>query len=146
MRIDVQHYLIDLSFRRNAMKKLLFVLIGFFLVGFGGPALADGHNMKDPKTIRHCGCYYDSIGGAAMIFHDINVAGKSKGHKKHVVTDDDYDDMCFAGLVEEEPTYLPFERTMADCEVSNKDSDIAQCTGGGDDDEFDVCGEEVIED
>ena len=47
---------------------------------------------KDAKEIRHCGCYYDSIEGTFMKFHDVLVAANSNGHKNHVVSDEDFDD------------------------------------------------------
>ena len=124
------------------MNKLLLALISVLLLGFAGSAMA----AKDAKVIRHCGCYYDTIEDeASMIFHDITIAGKSKGHKNHVVTGEDFDDLCFAGLDGDElPTYTPFARTAADCEPegADLDDDIAACV---DEEEFDPCGEEFVE-
>ena len=126
------------------MKTIFSALIAVLLLGFAGSAMA----AKDAKEIRHCGCYYDSIGDeASMIFHDIFVAGKSKGHKNHVVTEDDFDDMCFDGLEGDVATYKPFSRTKADCEPegADLDDDIEACADDGEHDEFDTCGEEFVE-
>jgi hypothetical protein len=122
------------------MNKLLVACISVALLGFAGSAMA----AKDAKEIRHCGCYYDSIDGASMVFHDVLVAGNSNGHKNHVVSGEDFDDLCFDGLdLSEEPIYTPFARTAADCEPdgADLDDDIAACTTEL---ESDVCGEEFV--
>ena len=106
------------------MKKLLIVIsvvcLGTF--GFSNTAFAE----KDPKTIRHCGCVFEEFGvsGQDMAYHDVDVAGKSKGHKppKHIAltTSDCWDGDAGTNL---------FVRTMDDCEVTDVDADIPNCSG-----------------
>ena len=81
------------------MKHFLFALL-VTIISFTftmSPAMA----AKETTTILHCGCYYDSIDGASMLFHEIDVSIKSKGHRNHMV---DSEDSCFTGLINEEAT------------------------------------------
>ena len=116
------------------MKTLSTLLLGLALLVLASPALAA---KPDPKAIRHCGCVYDSLEGTSMLFHDIVVAGKSKGHRNHVASAVDYN-LCFAGLdAEELPTYEMWVRDRGDCLLSGTDDDIPACT---DEEEFGPCG------
>ena len=121
------------------MRKILIACMSFVLLGFAGSALAD----KAEKQIRHCGCVYDSTEGASMEYHDVFVAGNSKGHRKHVVSGDDWDDECFAGFnTNIEPVYELWVRTAEDCEVGGDvDPDLLTCTT---EQEEDPCGEEYV--
>lgn len=121
------------------MKKLSLVFISLFLLAFAGSALA----AKNPKTIRHCGCYYDTIGAtASMIFHDVTVAGKSQGHRNHVATANtlEFAEECFDGIVEDLPTYEFWTRTEPDCMVDGTNEGLDACVAQ---EEFAVCGSEV---
>lgn len=120
------------------MKKLSLVLISLLLVGFAGSALA----AKDAKTIRHCGCVYDSIDGVSMVFHDVLVSGKSQGHRNHLV---DSEDLCFAGLdLSEEPTFELWARDADDCMMEEgTNTGLSACDGSQV--EFESCGSEVVE-
>ncbi len=117
------------------MKKLSLVLISLLLVGFAGSALA----AKDAKTIRHCGCVYDSISDeASMVFHDVVVSGKSQGHGNHLV---DSEDLCFAGLDSEDlATFELWVRDADDCMVAGTNNGLIACDGQ---EEFASCGSEV---
>ena len=125
------------------MKKLFIIVFSVLLLVLAGPTLAA---KPDPKTIRHCGCSYveiDGEGEASMVFHDITVAGKSKGHRNHVANAEDIE-FCFAGTVDEEATYDEFVRDQADCLVDGEDSDIADCGLEGPA-EFAECGSPFVE-
>jgi len=118
------------------MKKLSLVLISLLLVGFAGSALA----AKDAKTIRHCGCVYDSISDeASMVFHDVVISGKSQGHGNHLAGSED---LCFDGLDSEElATYELWVRDADDCMLDGSNDGLIDCV---DQEEFAVCGSEVI--
>ena len=120
------------------MKKLSILLIGLMLLVLAGPTLAA---KPDPKQIRHCGCVYDSLDGASMIFHDLVIAGNSQGHRNHLATTDDFD-LCFAGLdIDELPTYEMWVRDEADCLISGTNNGLVDCV---DQVEFDSCGSEYV--
>jgi hypothetical protein len=116
------------------MKKFSLLLIVLFVsAGFAGSVLAG----KNAKTIRHCGCVYDSLTGVDMIFHDITVAGKSQGHRNHVAGSDD---ACFAGLDDNgEATYELWVRDADDCMVTGSNTNLDACGDLGPA-EFDSCG------
>jgi hypothetical protein len=128
------------------MKKLSILLIGLMLLVLAGPTLAA---KPDPKTIRHCGCVLDQYGvtGVGMVYHDIEVAGKSGGHKRHLIGT--YDD-CGTGVIESEEPFAEiteeWSRSGTDCLVTGTDAYIAPCP---DVEAFileeDVCGSEVID-
>ena len=125
------------------MKKLSLILISLLLFAFAGSTLA----AKDAKTILHCGCVFDEFGvvGVGMVYHEIDVAGNSKGHIGHLVGT--FDD-CFDGtFTEDTPNTVPFIRSGEDCELSDSDDDIGQCTAFEDPDpvEGDDCGDLVID-
>ena len=114
------------------MKSFLFTLL-VTLVSFTfivSPAMA----AKETTTILHCGCYYDSIDGASMLFHENDVSINSKGHRNHTTLSED---SCFTGLANEEPTFAPGTRDLGDCEITDNNDDIPQCN---DEVEFDECG------
>jgi hypothetical protein len=128
------------------MKKLSILLIGLMLLVLAGPTLAA---KPGAKTIRHCGCVLDAYGvtGVGMVYHDIEVAGKSGGHKRHLIGT--YDD-CATGVFELEEPFAEITeewlRSGADCEVTDLDDNIVQCP---DEEPFileeDVCGSKVID-
>ena len=128
------------------MKKFSIVLISIMLLMLAGPTLAA---KPDPKTIRHCGCVLDAYGvtGVGMVYHDIEVAGKSGGHKRHLIGT--YDD-CGTGVFAAELPYAEITeewlRSGADCLVTGTDANIADCPL---EEPFiseeDVCGSKVID-
>ena len=82
-----------------------------------------------------------------MVYHDIEVAGKSGGHKRHLIGT--YDD-CGTGVLDTEAPYAEITeewlRSGKDCLVSGTDTNIADCPL----EEplinvADVCGSEVID-
>ncbi len=116
-------------------KSTLFLIIPLLLIGFSGAVSAG----KNAKTIRHCGCVYDSLSGTDMIFHDINIAGKSQGHRNHVA---ESDDLCFAGLDDNgDPQYEMWARDSDDCMISGTNSNLVACDGSQV--EFESCGSPV---
>jgi hypothetical protein len=116
------------------MKQTALILISLMLLGFAGSIMAG----KDAKTIRHCGCVYDSLTGVDMVFHDVMVAGKSKGHRNHLA---DSEDLCFAGLDDFfEPTFELWARSADDCMVDGINTNLVACDGQ---EEFTNCGDLV---
>jgi hypothetical protein len=108
------------------------------LLVLAAPTLAA---KPEPKQIRHCGCIYESLDGASMIFHDLVLPGKSQGHQNHLATTDDYD-LCFAGLgIDELPTYEMWVHDEADCMVSGTNTNLVACDGQL---EFDPCDSEYV--
>lgn len=118
------------------MKKLSLILISLLLFAFAGSTLA----AKDAKTIRHCGCVFDSIEGVSMVFHDVLVSGNSQGHQNHLAGSED---LCFAGLdINEEPTFELWARDADDCMIDGTNAGLIACDGSQV--EFESCGSEVV--
>ena len=141
------------------MKKLAFVLLSAVLFSFAGMAMAEKPNDKgcgppDDKpggkpekvTLLHCGCEWDGV-EATMVYKEITVSSKSKGHFKHVAGSID---SCYAGQVEVdvgvyEDVYLDFVRNGSDCQLDGPSlgEPILDCTEGLAAGE--PCGVEVID-
>ena len=91
------------------MKKLLATSACLLLSCFVGGAMA----AKPAKsTILHCGCSED---GTTMVYEEISISSKSRGHDAHVATSVD---SCFVGYDEAgDEMYQDFVRTDSDCQL-----------------------------
>jgi len=138
------------------MKKLTLMLLSLVLVGFAGSAIAkqDGAPAKakpEKSTILHCGCEWDDLGlVASMVYKEINISSKSRGHDGHVAGTVG---SCYAGQTEIdidvfEDVFVDFVRNGDDCQLDGPPlgDPILDCT------EFvtppvagDLCGIEVID-
>ena len=78
---------------------------------------------KEKSTILHCGC---NETGDGMVYKEITISSRSKGHVNHVVGSVD---SCFDGL----ETYTDVVRTGDDCLVAgpNLANEIAVCEEDG---------------
>lgn len=138
------------------MKKLILILTGLVLSGVTGYALAEKPadlpgGKPEKSTILHCGCAWDDLGlVASMVYKEINISSKSKGHDAHVVGTIN---SCYAGTVEidvdlYEDVYADFVRNGDDCQLAGPPlgEPILDCAGfepppiAGD-----ACGVEVID-
>ena len=128
------------------MKKLTLILISLILIGATNQVLA----AKEAKGVRHCGCIYvatnETDGEASMVYQDLLVAGRSKGHRNHVIGSEDD---CLSGYewvtpIEGEdylsPLYEAFVREGDDCMWSGTDPFILACDLDIGPEEGDVCG------
>lgn len=123
-------------------------MIGMFLVAIATLTLA-GTALAGPKpksTILHCGCTWDGL-EASMLYTEITVSARSKGHDAHVAGSID---ACFAGLVDIgegifEAVFVDFVRGGDDCQLAGPPlgEPIADCPEEGPL-EGDVCGMEVL--
>jgi hypothetical protein len=111
------------------MNRLLLALLSAVLFSFSSYAMAEkptdkGCGPPDDKpggkpekvTLLHCGCDWDGV-EASMMYKEITVSSKSKGHFKHVAGSFA---SCFAGQSEVEPfedIYLDFVRFGGDCQI-----------------------------
>lgn len=89
---------------------------------------------KAKVTLLHCGCADD---GLSLVYREIQVSNRSKGHRKHVAG-------SFDSCSDDGETYRDFVRTGSDCQVDGPamGDDIAFCDGQIAGDE---CGSEVID-
>jgi hypothetical protein len=97
------------------MKNLIISLFSLLLIGFAGTALA----KQDKSTVLHCGCAWDDIGEvASMVYSEINISSKSRGHDAHVFAtlDSCYDGQDLSGEFPVDD-YTDFVRTAADCQL-----------------------------
>jgi hypothetical protein len=96
------------------VKKLTLVFLSLVLLGFAGMAMAS----QDKSTVLHCGCAWDGL-DATMVYKDISISSKSKGHDAHLVGTVD---SCYAGTVEIdvdvfEDVFVDFVRNGDDCQL-----------------------------
>ena len=136
------------------MKKLTLIFLSLALAGFTGYAMAEKPADKpggkpEKVTLLHCGCDWDGL-APSMVYKEITVSSKSKGHFNHVVGSID---SCYAGQVEidvdlYEDVYVDFVRNGDDCQLAGPPlgDPILDCAG------FDLppvagdaCGVEVID-
>jgi hypothetical protein len=87
-------------------------------------ALASTAYAGGAKTsILHCGC---NIDGTDMVYKEISVSKKSKGHRNHVATSTD---ACVSGYdVENNPLYTDFVRTGDDCTLAGELTGLIACS------------------
>ena len=116
------------------MKKLALI---FFTATLASTAYAG----TGKTSILHCGCTDE---GDAMVYKEISVSKKSKGHRNHVATSTD---ACVSGFdLDGNPLFTDYVRTGDDCTIDGDLDGIADCA------EFDVppvagdtCGAELIQ-
>ena len=116
------------------MKKLILTIATATLAStaYAGPG---------KTAILHCGCTED---GDAMVYEEISVSSKSKGHRNHVATSTD---ACVSGYdLDDNPIYTDFVRTGDDCTLDGELNGLSDCA---DFDlppvEGDVCGAELVQ-
>jgi hypothetical protein len=96
------------------MKKLILTLA---ISAMATTAYAGGGKT----SILHCGC---TEAGDAMVYEEISVSKKSKGHKNHVATSAD---ACFVGYENDLPLYQDFIRTGDDCTLTGNLDGLSTC-------------------
>jgi len=85
-------------------------------------ALASTAYAGGGKTsILHCGC---TEAGDAMVYEEISVSKKSKGHKNHVASSAD---ACFVGYENDLPLYQDFIRLGDDCSLTGNLDGLSAC-------------------
>jgi hypothetical protein len=99
------------------MKKLILTLA---ISAIASTAYAGGGKT----SILHCGC---TEIGDAMVYKEISVSNKSKGHKNHVSSSSD---ACFVGYENDLPVYQDFIRIGDDCTLKGDGLDgLSKCDG-----------------
>jgi len=116
------------------LTKILVLLIGVCMAvgAFAKPPICDDSNVPAAKTkskptkvtLLHCGCSDD---GGPMLYVEINISSKSKGHLNHEAG-------SMASCSDGADSYIDFVRNGSDCQVDNG-SDLMEglefCSGDG---------------
>jgi len=92
---------------------------------------------KNKTSILHCGC---SESGDAMVYKEIRVSSKSKGHRNHIATSTD---ACLTGYeADGSEIYTDFVRIGSDCTIEGNLTGLSPCETpmAGD-----TCGAEIIQ-
>lgn len=118
---------------RQFVKVLVLVISVCMAVGaFAKPPICDDTNFPPGKTkskptkvtILHCGCSDD---GGPMLYVDITVSSKSKGHLHHEAG-------SMASCSDGADSYIDFVRNGSDCQVDDGSDPIDGlefCSGEG---------------
>lgn len=138
------------------MRKSFLFALSLLLIGIAGSALAA---KPEKSTILHCGCAYDELlDEASMVYSEINVSHKSRGHDAHLFGTVD---ACYTGtelvfnedlgIDEEVETTADFVRTGDDCQLDGPplgdpigDCPVDELTGDVLLSAGDPCGEENL--
>ena len=118
------------------MKKLIISIVSLLAFALINSAIAA---KPEKANILHCGCVLYEDGTIDMVFIDVNVSHKAKGHTKHGEGDID---SCFDGV----DTFVDFQRTANDCQISGPDlagGGLMPCSQVGDVMAGDTCGIEL---
>ena len=107
------HFIYGLNFGDETMKKLTALTSIIALVSaMGGASIAvaapNGHGPAEKATVLHCGC---NLAGTDMVYTEISINSKSRGHDAHVATTID---SCFDGA----DTYTDVVRIGDDCQLT----------------------------
>ena len=115
------------------MKRLIISILSLLAFAMINLAIAAPPGKSE---ILHCGCVVDEESGViSMVYVDVNVSSKARGHNKHGVGSID---SCYDAAND---TYIDFQRTAGDCQMGGTAlvgpglPDCGDLTGG------EMCGE-----